>query len=532
MILGISARIGHSSNDFIWFHEYGQPELKIQFSGIEVRNSVQHQESFMKLELLQLSQDGTLSPVTGALFPSLPSPRVDVIDFKIVNLRKCSKEEYTYLCDISVVGTVTERLCDLTNKAGGTITKVCFYVNDGDDPEGEFPIEVTKLSSGTAARPYPFDGKFSFTAKGVSITEGNNVFRVSAKDDVYGLSGFSLWVCSFEFPYDGEDDVSDPERITEPRIDEGPRWISGGTDGETMVYCFAIPKDQKSMIHQLIVYGEKDLKLELRDDLENHRSIAVWPDTRLPAYFTLRPTMAISNNVLNDVSVIRELTTHPMLQRLSERDQFVYGFGQGLAYEGYDLVFHADAIAIGAARLSAKGRGLAFNIKLVRNVNGNAQAVSPFVSSLEGEPFAMLKGESTPKLFAYFTELFRRSDPRAEEVVLSILTGDYADVGMPELRIGDWRESFYRAMAEMSEVLIMDIKQSPALEHGYFLGRIMADGMRLTVDPKRPDRLDEIGKGEFLIRFSNMPYCKPANRPQYAIDKPIGLLDRVFQIFR
>ena len=140
------------------------------------------------LTIHRLLPDGQLAPSGGVLWPSLPNPQVNVEQLAIENPRETSNDEGYLLCDLIISGSITSRLCNTIPGSDSTIEEVFFDVNDSEARQ-RFAIQVDKREDTAVASPFPFRGTFRFKIDDVPITEGNNIFTVSARDKVYGIDG-------------------------------------------------------------------------------------------------------------------------------------------------------------------------------------------------------------------------------------------------------------------------------------------------------------------------------------------------------
>lgn len=440
-----------------------------------------------------------------------------------MNLRKNPENEYGYVCDITVSGSVRSSLCDVLPNENGVIKEVRLLHNDGENPVGTYPVKGNKRTGGALPRSFPFEGSFRFTAEGLAVTEGNNTFRIVGRDTLYGLDGHSLWAASFAFPYEDEYESDDEDAVKEPTVVEDPQFVGGGSGGELSLYCFRLESSSESDANmRMIVDGGR--AFEFASISGSEYLIPVWPDSSSPALFTLRPTMAIQVKAPSDAKVISALNTHHSLASLSPENQFRYGFSQGLGFEGYDLVFDPDHIVEGGARLSKSFRTLQFSVGLAdadsKSLRGGAE-VGVDLSNV------LVSGskDSMPSMMWHFANLFRTSDPRSDEVVLALLVGNLDEVGLDDVSIADWREYFYMCFSEVMEEIIKETVTESESIQGYFLGRALGDALRTNVDPTLPGRLDEIGKAEFLSRLTKMPCFDPNGRGRMAIKKQAGLID-------
>lgn len=483
----------------------------------------------MKLTILERKLDGKLNPVNGLVWPSLPCPEISVERFEIEKLRQLPGDDSSYVCDISVTGTIRSTICDVIPGKAGTIGEIRFVHNDSEYPVGSFPVDVSKADRGDASALFPFRGAFKFTAKAVPVTEGNNTFRITARDQVYGLDGHSLWAASFAFPFDEGYDPEDEDTVEEPTVIEGPKLVEGGGGGEVSPYCFCLDSGEREADgYRLVIGGQDSESFPFISVPGAEGLVAVWPDTAVPAMFTLRPTMAIEAKVPTNHKMLAAIEANPALP---EKTRFVQGFCQGMGFEGYDLVFDPQRIAIGAVRISQDRRGLRFSIGLTdtagKAIAGEAVVAPDGTSSISipDSPSAL------PNMMFHFTDLFRKGDPRADEVVMSLLVGDLSEVGLEDVSLTDWRGYFYMCFSEMLEILIQNTLSNTETAQGYYIGRVVADALRPHVDPKLPERLSEAGKAAFLLRLAEMPALDDGVRAKMATKGGSSLMGGLKRFF-
>ncbi|MCL4787294.1 MAG: hypothetical protein KJ070_10935 [Verrucomicrobia bacterium] len=465
----------------------------------------------MKISVLQRLPDGKLV-TADALFASMPSPVIKVTEFKIENLRNDPNQKYSYICDVTAIGEVTSSLCDLMPAERGVIEQIRFYHNDSDQPVGTFAVTGSKCVGDNLARPHPFDGRFNFTAKALAVSSGNNTFRIAACDKVYGFDGFSLWAACFAFPYDSEfDDEEDDEGVDEPTIVEGPKFVSGESGGELMLYCIALPVDETPTELTLIAGPRQNTAFKFGALTTGDKRVAMWPGTSSPAFFTVRPTMEMACMMPSDAKMTSSLASIPGITSFSPRERFIYGFAQGLGFEGYDLIFDPDKIILGGARLSKDLRGMVVTVELA-DATGKRQRSQTVVGPPQSDSLLKaVSSSSTPSLLWHFSNLFRTSDPMAKEMVLALVWGDLSDVGLEGVSIADGRELFYLYICELLEELIKETLTDSELAQGYYLGRGVADALRTTGETGY-GRHETRGKAVFLTRLQRMPCFSPIGR--------------------
>ncbi|MDP1589999.1 MAG: polymorphic toxin-type HINT domain-containing protein [Prosthecobacter sp.] len=150
----------------------------------------------------EILANGQLAPAGGGVQTSMPSPvfcASVAADGTPTGTMSCALGNLRVLADGSVVGdlqvsgSLTSQACDNVKGVKGTITQAQLWVNGADTPQATFTVQAAKQSSGSAARPYPYQGSFSTTIANVPLTEGVNTFKFTAEGPVYHMPGYSTW---------------------------------------------------------------------------------------------------------------------------------------------------------------------------------------------------------------------------------------------------------------------------------------------------------------------------------------------------
>ncbi len=461
----------------------------------------------LALLLLHRTAAGELEPFRAPLVPSLPNPVLEVNRLDVTNLRPSPDDPDALVCDLSANGTITSDLCDQIPGRDGVIDEVRLVVNDAETPFGLYPVGGGKSGGTAPGHPFRFEGSFAFTAEAVPVTEGNNTFRITGRDRVYGLDGHSLWAASFAIPFGEDGDAS------APAVEEEPRFLGGGSGGETAFHCLALEEGALPESGLALAFPSRDgARLDFKRVPGASLLVPVWEGTTVPALFTVRPTMRLLAEVPSDATMVAALKSHPGLAAHSGEGRFLHGFGIGVGFEGYDLVFDSGRILPGAGRLTEDGNGIRLDLDLADSAGKPYAGTVVLGPGEAGTRSTALTDSAMPVLLWRFTDLYRRADPLSEEVVLSLLLGELSNLGLDGVSVADWREHFYSASAEMLETLITEANDEPEAVQGYYLGRMIGDALRIIVDPTRKERLEELGKAEFLSRLMAMPSFRPENR--------------------
>ena len=159
---------------------------------------------------------------------------------------------------------------------------------------------------------------------------------------------------------------------------------------------------------------------------------------------------------------------------LPPAQRFRYGFHLGMGFSCLDVVFgkerwisqgvHYDQIAGGMVMpvVVRPGRGKA----------GKLNITSP--AQLGGQ------GLEAPALFEicefslYSMQLFAAGDPRAEELVIALLTDDWSKIGLAGHEIMDCRNVLFLYGPEIFYELCKALVGSDPLDHGLHLGQAVA----------------------------------------------------------
>lgn len=464
------------------------------------------------LTIHRLLPDGQLAPSGGVLWPSLPNPQVNVEQLAIENPRETSNDEGYLLCDLIISGSITSRLCNTIPGSDGTIEEVFFDVNDSEARQ-RFAIQVDKREDTAVASPFPFRGTFRFKIDDVPITEGNNIFTVSARDKVYGIDGHSSWAASFEY---------DPE-TKKVALDSPPTLVGGGHAGELFQYCLAIPSEGPKVGLVLSSKNASQNSFEFKSIDGTTMRLATWPGTDKPAFFTVRPTTAIARKVPRYRKVTAALEKNSYLKTLSEDKQFLCGFHQGLAYEGYDLVFDHSRTVTRAVAPSKNLQQLDITLPLSLEEKKAKPMVTTLPSPTESPLLKPLAPGALPNLHQHIAHLVRSDDPRAQEVALAFLIPDLASIGLGDVVVGDWSEELNsRLLGSLADELNEPNKAYSPVAHGFSLSILVGDAVRPYLDPKFAHRLDNTSMSDFLQRFTESPGLNLTNRRKVIQDLSSG----------
>lgn len=469
----------------------------------------------MNVKILKYTNSG-YQELSSPQFPSLPCPRVQIDEFKISNIRKKPNQDWPYVCDITVKGSVFSKVAGAANHEIQTLD---FYVNDGDEAFRAIPVEK---SSFTMIEGYPsYDGGFGYTLEEVPVTEGNNTFRIRGKSGVYGNHGFSFWRAVFEFPYEGDDaeELGIESSVAEPSVTDGPEFLSGSIAGEATFYSISASDSSIKSVSLTMATGQK---LDLPFARRTNHFIATKTDTQ-QTLFTIKPTTALANRPISDSRLQKQIRSAVNSSKYGEREKFMYGFSMGFFYEGADIVFDSDTVVSGV-RLSDDFSGLL----IPASIDGSDAAILlPISPGNVGDDVW-----DFPNLIWYFVSLFRSGDPKADEMVLALLVEDLKDVGLENVSVADWTGNFLCTSAELLEELIKETAtESPEIQ-GYHLGRAFGDTIRFNIDPNHKNIIDDGLKSEFLESLKSLPYFNPRSRGSIAVDKQQGLIDGLKRFMR
>ena len=463
------------------------------------QNSSRHQ--YNKLTIYRLQSDGKLVPAEGVLWPSLPNPLVQVETFTVQNPREISNESEFLVCDITIKGVITSPLCDVIPGEHGKIDEIFFNINSSETDQ-QFPVISKKETSSEPTRPYPFRGTFNINIPKVPITEGNNVFTLSARDKIYGINGQSTWTSSFSYD----------QTTQKVEIDSPPSFSGGSQEGELFLYCLVLPENTPEASVVLTNKDNSKTSFPFQALIDTTPKIATWPETNQIAYFTVRPTTSISIKEPFNRQMMNALKENSSLRTLPDDRQFLYGFHQGLALEGYDIVFDSKHVMTRAISLSENSLQLDLTLPLSL-ANERAKPMVSTLSSPAKSSFLKPTNQgSLANLHQHLATLSRQNDPLANEIELALLIPNYASIGLKDEIVGDWSQEFNSRLGNVfSEFDDLSKSTSPVI-HGLLLSRVIGDSIRPYLDPTLSHRLHNTSTANFLLRLSQSPAADPANR--------------------
>ena len=324
-----------------------------------------------------------------------------------------------------------------------------------------------------------------------------NVFEIAALQPAFRLDGRAVWAASFAFP-----DPDEPDAVKVPTISEQPHQLDSVPpgEGESELYCVATTASPAA-ISALVVSGEKAETFRFEPLSGADVRVAMWPETNSPAFFALRPTQSVRKSAPSDMFMVKNLNKQTAHAFMTAKDRFLWGLGIGLAFEGYDLVFSQHQVLNNGILAATEGAGLDIALQ-VATAPGLVQSATFRLqpSAHVHDPSPLSLGDLTWRC----ADLFRRSDPKASDVALAMLTGDYSELGI-DGHLDSWRSTYYINLAEPLELVQQEAASIPEIEHGYALGKYLADGMRAAMDPAETTMLRELPKSTFLKKLLRTP---------------------------
>ncbi len=138
------------------------------------------------------AQNASSATPTDTFKESLPTPVISA-NCQFSNVGP-SDDGSVLLADVTVSGTISSALCDITAGNGGIINHVFLYLNGLGlaDEAGGVSVSVQKSTNLTSlTRPYPYSGSFTRTYYDVPVNVGDNVLRATATDPTSGVTGYA-----------------------------------------------------------------------------------------------------------------------------------------------------------------------------------------------------------------------------------------------------------------------------------------------------------------------------------------------------
>ncbi len=179
--------------------------------GIDQTRSGDVGESVPSLHAYEVLADGSISTTPSGIVASMPSPVID-LSCELKNVR--IQADGQLVGDLELSGSITSSTCDTIKGDKGQITQAQLWVNDGESPQATIDVTATKAGNGPRNKPYPYSGSFEQVISAVPLATGNNIFKVTAEDQVYHYPGYNTWVANVKLDGPEDDDELDMSSFT------------------------------------------------------------------------------------------------------------------------------------------------------------------------------------------------------------------------------------------------------------------------------------------------------------------------------
>lgn len=388
----------------------------------------------------------SLTPLSSSIFPSIPSPHVELADVQ-VTVHSGAENYYKGLAEIKVSGRVFCNICDFLEN--GVITEVGIVLNHQEVARCD--LRVLKAKSENGSRPYPYCGEFNTTLGNVTLRNDLNVLKVIAKSPVYDLDGFDECLIRIQTPYyDGPEE--EPKIIQPPALSELPRLSRCGGSGE--FYPLLIATTKKNVTKSKVGGETVEFKEAMFSEGKKiaHRN-------SVPMVMTLRPTC-------------KSINTEPGPRKLNRKfrssnfkSSFLASFWHGCFATGIDLVNLEDASSIEL---------------LPKNLGG----------------FTLTVGKTKIPLSAKPTDDFRNSDNTIRHLLYRAVVGTSSDQKgsaypiLNELPDGDWRDFLMTMLTLLNTELLKESSKVQPAVSGYAFGRIIGEGLKRCLNKDYPVKFE------------------------------------------
>lgn len=434
----------------------------------------------------------TLAPASGAIFPSVPSPFIEVDSFTVKNLRKQEGGDWhDCLCDIEVEGAVECSVCDCIPGDRGAIRKGIFTFNNSGKEDAEFEIKVLKGASGDPAKPFPFKGRFKTEIKGISIIEGNNTFQFTVESPIYDVEGFTLWAVSFGFP-DDPSYFTDPENedlVTEPSVSKDPLCACPPGRGEFYPFYLEAPE---ALTRDELLFGNKVFKATPQAFSGGMPLLTIGESA---AAFVLRPSCKTLEKDI-PLSVVSEAVAQSPKEL-----EFASGFLLGELATGAELICLADSTVI---PLEASDDAFVYQPNLLADPAGLTPTFSIWDTGV-----TEMQDDSIVSIYAKLWAISKDPDV-SKDLTSAMILWDLSQVGIDTPASGDWRSMILDSLSNFLSKFFTEFSGSPDPEIGYILGRYVGEALRRNLDPSHPVQRQDDGLLRFYADLLDDPFFSDA----------------------
>ncbi len=468
------------------------------------------------------------------MLPSFPCPTVAISSFEIKNIRIGTKHT-DYECDLQIKGIVTNALGSVLAEDDATIEKCSLFVNGSERPVTTLPLKAEKRGAGSGVLSAPFTGELDVLVTGVRITSGNNTFKVAAADKVYGLDGYNMWAATFVLPDDSDEDdeKQDKSAIAKPAYSEKAEHVTGGTGGELCLYGLmveGVPADEASKL-VLTIGQESPVNCRMIAAGAQGSYYAKRPNADLPLLFSFRPpSPGKGDSKVDEIADEKGVNASPSAS-LPEREAFLAAFSCGFFYYGADLVAGTKTEAIRAVDFSPVTGLLTLHSHISLDNHSLRSFATTLPTKFDSKGFPAANPFTTSEIAWQLAKLYRVDDPRAKEVTLALLLGDFKDVGLESVKIEDWRSDLFVYLAEILDSLLSDTKRNFPNEQGYLVGRCFSEITRLCMKPGTNFQLGITPKSVVLTQLLKSHFFSDAKTLSPIKSKKTSIVETLKKFF-
>ena len=266
----------------------------------------------------------------------------------------------------------------------------------------------------------------------------------------------------------------------------------------------------------------RDLRLSVGDlDFPIRRvgdAVAATWDNEAPASvatFSVRPTRKPATRPSRQraerfyEAEIQERFVNAFLPGVADEKDFHTGWSIGMGFEGYDLVFTPEQVALAAAQPNPETEmlGTRIDIAVMDGGTGIHRQSLYNPSGITADSYVQPEPHETPQIFWHLSELDRKGAPTSGDPVIALLASDLSEVGISDVSIDDWRGDLLGSTARRySERSFQMNRNATPIVRGYRLGRIFAECYRVRTASDELDERNAMLKSEFLQRLARRPY--------------------------
>lgn len=396
------------------------------------------------------------------VLPSFSAPAVNIKDIKVSDGSKSSSEQLMVKIEIS--GSYFSEAARSLKPSPLRSVPGRLFVNGEESPSATFP-----LNPATGDDAETKTGTFDSLVDNIPISEGRNVFEVSIPDPVTLIEGGQIITIEL-----------DPSDL---KLKKGE--VAGSSpSGQIYPFFLVIEKVPISEAEGLKVgVGDPDAQevFDLHQASPDGALLMTRAGSPEPAGFALLPSRkaAAPERIASLKQALEQIDANPAL---SERDQWLSGYGRGIFLHGADAVLADGKVLRNAAELKDDASELQLKARWLKdNVSSETFFVNlspPFDS---GSASKYTIGGSAELLWE-ISKLYRDGET-TDEIPIAMLTGDYESIGLSHIPLSKWEEDFLVKISDPLHDMNSKLMKLSPFSHGVLVGMLTGVAAQIDLPP-------------------------------------------------